>query len=121
MRTLRPMALCLALSLPVFSLAGCDRAPDSPGDSANAKASNPALGARWQYPREREINGRKVIVYAPQIRSWDQFKHFTAQVAVEFADQETDARYAVHRPVRRHGDRSRRAAGESARSRKSIA
>ena len=67
---------------------------DPAAESANAKASNPALGARWQYPREREIDGRKVIVYAPQIRSWDQFKHFTAQVAVEFLAEDASARYA---------------------------
>ncbi len=95
MRTLRPFALCLVLSITALSLAGCDRAADSPAESATAKASNPALGARWQYPREREVNGRKVIVYAPQIRSWDQFEHFTAQVAVEFPAESEDARYAV--------------------------
>ncbi len=50
---------------------------------------------RWQYPREREVNGRKFIVYAPQIRSWDDFKHFTAQVAVESTDSDASARYAV--------------------------
>ena len=95
MRTLRPLALCLALSLPVLLLAGCDRAAESPADAATAKASNPALGARWQYPRERDVNGRKVIVYAPQIRTWDEFKRFTAQVAVEFPAESEDTRYAV--------------------------
>jgi hypothetical protein len=88
----RLSAFCLTL-LVVLPLASCDRgsAPDVP----ESKASNPALGARWQYPREREVNGRKVIVYAPQIRSWDEFKHFTAQVAVEFPDEDSDARYGV--------------------------
>jgi len=95
MRILRPLALCVALSASALLLPGCDRAANGPGDAANAKASNPALGARWQYPREREVDGRKVIVYAPQIRTWDQFKHFTAQVAVEFAAAEEGARYAV--------------------------
>ena len=41
------------------------------------------------------MDGRKVIVYAPQIRSWDEFKHFTAQVAVEFLAEDADARYGV--------------------------
>ena len=95
MRTPRPLALFLALSISVLTLASCDRGPDSPADSADAKAANPALGARWQYPREREVNGRKIIVYAPQIRTWDQFKHFTAQVAVESTDPAADVRYAV--------------------------
>jgi hypothetical protein len=92
MRSTRLTALCLALF--VLPLAGCDR--DAPENvNANAKATNPSLGARWQYPREREVNGRKVIVYAPQIRSWDEFKHFTAQVAVEFPGANEHARYAV--------------------------
>ena len=111
MRTPRPLALCLALSISLLTLASCDRGSDSPADSANAKAANPALGARWQYPREREVNGRKVIVYAPQIRTWDEFKHFTAQVAVESTDPAAAVRYAVARPVGRHGRRSRHAAG----------
>jgi hypothetical protein len=92
---MRLKGVCLAAALAVAVGAGCDRAPEISAQSAAAKASNPALGARWQYPRERDVNGRKVIVYAPQIRSWDDFKHFTAQVAVEFPDAETDARYAV--------------------------
>ncbi len=91
MRSTHLKALCLALL--VAPLAGCDRGP-SPENFA-AKASNPTLGERWQYPREREVDGRKAIVYAPQIRSWDEFEHFTAQVAVEFSDKDSDARYAV--------------------------
>jgi hypothetical protein len=91
MRTTRLSAICL--SFLVLPLASCDRGP-APG-VAETKASNPALGARWQYPREREIDGKKVIVYAPQIRSWDEFKHFTAQVAVEFPAEDSGARYGV--------------------------
>ncbi len=89
----RALALCLALSM--LPLAGCDRAPDQATETANAKAPNPALGAHWQYPREREIAGRKVIVHAPQIRSWEQYQRFTAQVAVEFLEPDVSARYAV--------------------------
>ena len=91
MRSTRLTALCLAFF--VFQITACDSG-DAP-ESANLKATNPALGARWQYPREREVKGGKVIVYAPQIRSWDEFKHFTAQVAVEFPEKMADARYAV--------------------------
>ncbi len=87
---------CLAAALACVALAGCDRAPDTTAKSADAKAANPALGARWQYPRERETkDGGRVIVYAPQIRTWDEFRHFTAQVAVEFKGGDVNARYAV--------------------------
>ena len=93
MRTTSLTALCLALlALP---LGGCDRGSESSPDVSESKASNPALGARWQYPRERERDGRKVIIYAPQIRTWDEFKHFTAQIAVEFLAEDASARYGV--------------------------
>src|SRR5687768_3703372 len=91
MRMSRLTIVCLALF--VSSLGGCERG--SAPDVSAAKASNPAFGERWQYPREREVDGRKVIVYAPQIRSWDEFRHFTAQVAVEFLAEDADARYGV--------------------------
>lgn len=93
---MRLKGLCLAAAFACVALAACDRAPDSAATTADAKASNPALGARWQYPRERVTkDGKKVIVYAPQIRTWDEFKHFTAQIAVEFKETDIDARYAV--------------------------
>ena len=92
MRTNRLAAVCLVLV--AISAGGCDRG-SSATEAAPAKAANPALGARWQYPREREVDGRKIIVYAPQIRSWEKFEHFTAQVAVESLEQDTGARYAV--------------------------
>ncbi|MGH9859837.1 MAG: hypothetical protein ACRD5F_07425, partial [Candidatus Acidiferrales bacterium] len=84
----------LVLALLCISFAACDRGPDAAME-ADAKAANPALGARWQYPREREIGARRVIVHAPQIRSWPGFEQFTAQVAVEFVEKDADARYAV--------------------------
>src|SRR5688572_16547469 len=76
------------------SIAACGRAPETTA-GADAKPSNPALGARWQYPREREIQGRRVIVHAPQIRTWDNFERFTAQVAVEALEEDATVRYAV--------------------------
>ena len=93
MRTTPLSALCL--SSPRSSARRAAIADPSPPDVSETKASNPALGARWQYPREREKDGRKVIVYAPQIRTWDEFKHFTAQVAVEFLAEDASARYGV--------------------------
>ena len=89
MRATQLKAVCLVLlALP---LGACgDTAPGEIG-----KEANPALGARWQFPREREVEGRTVIVHAPQIRSWDGFKQFTAQVAVETTEPDAAARYAV--------------------------
>jgi hypothetical protein len=92
---MRLKGIALGAAVALVALAACDRGSESTPSAADAKASNPALGARWQYPRTREANGRKVIVYAPQIRSWDDFKHFTAQVAVEFTGDDVGARYAV--------------------------
>ncbi len=88
---MRLKGLCLALLL----LSGCERAPEPGTQSTEEKAANPALGARWQYPREREIDGRRVIVHAPQIRSWDNFENFTAQVAIEFLEKDAAANYGV--------------------------
>jgi hypothetical protein len=88
---MRITGLCLAL----FLLAACDRAAEQPAEIASAKAANPALGDRWQFPRERAYEGRRVIVHAPQIRSWDNFERFTAQVAVESLESDVAARYAV--------------------------
>ena len=53
---MRPLALCLAMSL--ITLAACDRPASAPPETAT-KAANPALGARWQYPREREVDGHR--------------------------------------------------------------
>ncbi len=89
--------IAFATVLALSALSGCDHAPEPATQAAatNVKAANPALGAHWQYPREREIAGRKVIVHAPQIRSWEQYQRFTAQVAVEFLEPDVSARFAV--------------------------
>jgi hypothetical protein len=92
---MRMKGIAWAAAAALATLAACDRAPENATATQAGKASNPALGARWQYPRTREANGRKVIVYAPQIRSWDEFKHFTAQVAIEFPEEGENARYAA--------------------------
>ena len=81
----------ILLAFLLLSVSGCDRAIDQP---ANTQAS-PATTERWQYPRERVVDGRRVIVHAPQIRSWDNFEHFTAQVAAEFIEKDATARYGV--------------------------
>ena len=49
-----------------------------------------------QFPRERKTaDGRRVIVHAPQIRSWNKFEKLSGQVAVEFPDETKGARYAA--------------------------
>src|SRR4029077_9574882 len=84
------------LALLLVSLTACDRGPATTAETAAAKGSNPALAARWQYPRERVTkDGKRVIVYAQQIRTWDNFERFTAQVAVEFPENAENARYGV--------------------------
>ncbi len=84
---MRTTGFCLAFLL----LTACGGGSDT-GAPAAAQATN---DARWQYPRERTVDGHKVIVHAPQIRSWDKFERFTAQVAVEFADEKAGAKYGV--------------------------
>jgi len=88
---MRITRICLAVLL----LCGCDRAVDTPGEQGAAQQRAPDFGERWRYPREREVDGRRVIVHAPQIRSWDDFEHFSAQVAVEFLEKDAVARYGV--------------------------
>jgi hypothetical protein len=81
--------------LALLLLCGCDRAAEKAADPTAAQATAPEFGERWQYPRERVVDGRRVIVHAPQIRSWDNFEHFTAQVAAEFIEKDAVARYGV--------------------------
>jgi hypothetical protein len=82
----------IGLTLGLLLLSACDRAAETDA-GASAKGEAPAAGERWTYPRERTIDGRRVVVHAPQIRSWPQFERFTAQVALELPDG--DAKYAV--------------------------
>lgn len=88
MRTTR---ICLAFLL----LCGCNRAADDATVPSAAQATAPEFGERWQYPRERAVDGRRVIVHAPQIRSRDNFEHFTVQVAIESVEKDAAARYGV--------------------------
>ena len=93
MRTTSLTALCLALlALP---LGGCDRGSDPRRTFRNRRRRIPRSGRAGSTRASAKVNGRKVIVYAPQIRSWDEFKHFTAQMAVEFLAEDASARYAV--------------------------
>ncbi len=85
----------IAFACVLLLLAGCDRAADTQAVSTATQATAPDCGERWRYPRERELDGRRVIVHAPQIRSWEGFEHFTAQVAVEFLEKDAVARYGV--------------------------
>ena len=60
--------------------------------AANPAADTPELQTEpWRYPRERIIDGNRVIIYAPQIRSWPDFATFEAQVAIEFHPKDGSA------------------------------
>ena len=67
--------------------AGADATP-AQGDATPADADVPE---RWRYPRERDIDGNKMIVYEPQIRAWEKFATFEAQAAIEFHPKDGSA------------------------------
>lgn len=83
---IRLTGFCLAVLL----FAACSVSESTPTPAAGVTAD-----VRWQYPRERTVEGRRIIVHAPQIRSWDKFERFQAQVAVEFVDEKVGAKYGV--------------------------
>ena len=37
----------------------------------------------WEYPQRREVDGYSILIHAPQIRSWADFKQIEATAAVE--------------------------------------
>ncbi len=85
----------IALLGALLLIVGCDRSAEQPAGMEGATSASPEFGERWQYPREREINGRRIVVHAPQIRSWENFEHFTAQVAVESLETDAVAKYGA--------------------------
>ena len=92
MRTMRLKGLCASPSS--LSLGGCDRGAGRAGrnrqiESVESRARRAlAVSARARHERRHA----SVIVYAPQIRTWDNFEHFTAQVAVEFLAERRETR-----------------------------
>jgi hypothetical protein len=83
----------IGVLLAILLLGACDRPSETATSPVAAEA--PDFGERWRYPRERELDGRRIIAHAPQIRTWEGFEHFTAQVAVEFLEKDAVARYGV--------------------------
>ena len=83
-----PILLC------VLCVSACGTDPTPASTAANsppatagvapAEANEPLQTEPWHYPRERIVDGNRVIVYTPQIRSWDDFSHFEAVAAIEF-------------------------------------
>ncbi len=57
-----------------------------PADAGEALQTEP-----WHYPRERMVDGNRVIVYTPQIRSWPNFAHFEAIGAIEIQPKDGSA------------------------------
>lgn len=69
---------------------------DSTAAAVSPDANEPLQTKRSRYPRERNVDGNRVIVYTPQIRSWPDFSHFEAIVAIEFFPKDgSAARYGT--------------------------
>ena len=85
----------IAILLCLFCVSACGNdATSSPANAAvndssaaaapPPDANEPLQTEPWRYPRERTVDGNRVIVYTPQIRSWQDFTHFEAIAAIEF-------------------------------------
>ena len=62
-----------------------------PAINAEAAQETAANLAPGEYPRKRTIEGASLVVYAPQIRSWQDFKEFDSLIAIEvMPDGSTD-------------------------------
>ncbi len=71
--------------------AGVNPATAAPADAPPPDANEPLQTEPWHYPRERIVDGNRVIVYTPQIRSWPDFSHFEAVAAIEFHPKDGSA------------------------------
>ena len=73
------------LTLLLIFAAGCAGNPAS--KPAPAAASVPLakddVAPIAVFPQRREFEGYTLVIYAPQIRSWPDFEHFEAWVAIE--------------------------------------
>ncbi len=100
----------LATLLCVFSLNACGSEVTPPASTATDAASTtapvtapvtetvpppdadaPLQTEPWHYPRERIVEGNRVVIYTPQIRSWPDFTRFDAVVAFEFYPKDGSA------------------------------
>ena len=75
--------------------------PAEPEPQAEAQAAPDAEPPpRWAFPKERQIEGGRMIIHAPQIDEWPDYKKATMLMAVEyFADGEEAPRYAQGRLI----------------------
>jgi hypothetical protein len=90
-------ALC---SLPIL-IASAQTASQAPAAASGAKAAEPPLVSSkgppsFVYPQRRELDGNSLVLHAPQIRSWPNFEHFEAWMAIEYTPADkTGVRYAT--------------------------
>ena len=80
----------------LFTVVLCSFNSGAEGSSGGGTSDSVADGAAmqtepWRYPRERDVDGNRLIVHAPQIRSWPDFAQFEALVAIEFYPKDGSA------------------------------
>ena len=74
----------------VASLAGAAE-PRNPVD----EPTDPGVSAKqvpfdWQFPKDRELEGGTLTIYAPQVVSWENFEKASLLMAIEFQSNEKD-------------------------------
>lgn len=76
-------------------------APQAPAAASDTSAAKPPLVSpkdppSFVYPQRRELDGNSLVLHAPQIRSWPDFEHFEAWMAIEYTPADkTGVRYAT--------------------------
>lgn len=64
---------------------------DSPIKSMDTTQNEtPAEVPAWVYPHARQLGSYQVVIHAPQIVDWDEFKQFKALQVVEVSDPDRD-------------------------------
>jgi hypothetical protein len=89
-------ALC---GLPIM-IASAHAASPAPAPAKADTAQPPLVSVKdppsFVYPQRREVDGNTLVLHAPQIRSWPNFSHFEAWVAIEYTPADkTGVRYAT--------------------------
>ena len=111
----------IAILLCLFCVSACGNdATSSPANAAvndssaaaapPPDANEPLQTEPWRYPRERTVDGNRVIVYTP-IRSWQDFTHFEAIAAIEFFPKRRRRALRHHHDFGRNGGRPRQTPG----------
>ena len=55
----------------------------TPPTAASVPTADPAEPPKFVFPQRREVEGYSLILHAPQIRSWENFESFAADIAIE--------------------------------------